>query len=218
MPHVEIRNHSSQKIICAAEFPSMIEYIEKLSAEKFDLSGADLTRQNLSNANLDGILLRGARLRGANLCGANLSEADLSGSDLRDTILCNTCLCETNLTDCDFSGALFGATQIAHASLSGATFSTLSALDLDFQTTKHMKECRFVQPDGTALPFSTPPLVLKGVLHTPFFILGRIVKIGPLAAPLEKTIPLLQAMLADLSQKHMPRKASGFFAFLDNLG
>ncbi|MBK9586936.1 MAG: pentapeptide repeat-containing protein [Alphaproteobacteria bacterium] len=79
-------------------------------------------------------------------------EADLKQSDLRDATLCDTCFCRSNLTACDFSGARFGATDIAQAILSGAVFSTLSALDLDFQSAQTMSDCAFIQPDGPPCP------------------------------------------------------------------
>lgn len=218
MPLIEIRNHRTQGIICAGEFPSMIECLEKLCREKFDLSGADLSGHNLSNANLDGLVMQSAQLKGANLTGANLSEADLKQSDLRDATLCDTCFCESNLTACDFSGARFGATDIAQAILSGAVFSTLSALDLDFQSAQTMSDCAFIQPDGTALPFGTPPIVIKGVTHTPVIIIGQTVKIGHLTAPLEKTIPLMQALFTDTVGRNARTKGTDFFAFFDNHG
>lgn len=218
MPLIEVRNHRTQGIICAGEFPSMIEYLETLCNEKFDLSGADLSDLNLSNANLDGLVMQDAQLRGANLMGANLSEADLKQSDLRDAILCDTCFCESNLTACNFTGARFGATDIAHAKLSGAVFSTLSALDLDFQSARTMSDCAFIQPDGTALPFGTPPIVIKGITHTPVIIIGQTVKIGHLTAPMEKTIPLMQVLLTEAARRQTRTKGTDFFTFFDNHG
>lgn len=218
MPHIQIRSRRSGEIICAGEFPSMIECLEHSASSKQDLSDAELSGQNLSNANLDGIIMRGANLGNVNLTGANLSEADLSGCDLRNAVLCNACLCEAELSACDFSGALFGATDIANAVLSSAVFSTLSALDLDFRSARTIDNCRFVEPGGTLLPFSSPPIVIKGLLHTPVVILGHTVKIGSLVAPLEKTIPLMQAILAEVVKGSTGRKGTDFFALFDNHG
>ena len=216
MPMIEIKHHETGRTIYAGNFPSIVECLENAVDRRENMSGADLRRQNISNANLDGICLRGSKLLGANLTGANLSEADLEHCDLRETLLCNTCLCETNLSGCDFSGALFGATDISFASLPGAVFSTSSALEMDFSSVKDMKDCRFVNPDGTPLSFNTPPLVLKGLLHTPVIILGTALKIGQYAWPLEKILPLFHALIKDFKQSPKEQSAADFFTFLDN--
>ena len=68
---MQIRNRSGA-VIAEMEADSLMEAIQKLVANKANLTRANLTRANLYEANLSG----------ANLAEANLYEADLSGAKI----------------------------------------------------------------------------------------------------------------------------------------
>ncbi|MCB1680499.1 MAG: pentapeptide repeat-containing protein [Alphaproteobacteria bacterium] len=211
MSFMEIKNNLEKRTLYAGEFHSMVECVQQAVSDNTNLAGADLSFCDLSNANLDGALMPGAILRGANLTGANLSEAVLTGCDLTNALLCNACLCESDLSLSRFEGALFGATQIAEATLSGSVFSTLSAWDLDFVNAREIHDCRFLQTDGSIIPFSSPPVVIRGLLHTPVIILGNTVKIGPFITPSSQILQIVLQTVRQCLEAEKHKNNSEFF-------
>lgn len=178
MAHLTIRNCRTGDMIYQGEFESAKACLEQAAREKINLDGADLHHANLAGAALDDIVMRNARLDGANLAGANLSEAVLDGTSFRGASLQDACLCLSSLVGCAFDGATFGATDIAGAILRLCSFSTLSALSLNYIDAQTIDRCRYTATENADIcGFSSPPVVLQG-LPLPVAFLGRHLKIG----------------------------------------
>ncbi len=163
MPVITISHHITHETLYEGLFADIKSAIERAAIEDIDLSHADLRHANLGNAELDGLVMRGARLDGANLAGANLSEAWLEGSIFLEAGLQNTCLCFSMLARCDFSGAQFGATDVAGACLDRARFATPSAFTLNFSDAESMQHCLYLDEALKPCVFSRPPIVITGL-------------------------------------------------------
>ncbi len=173
-----IRNHLTGAVIYDGFFPSLLACAEQAVADGVALDGADFTDANLVNARLDDARLKGSSFRSANLMGANLSEAVLDAADFSDAGLQNACLCFTSLRYARFAGALFGATDIAGADITGSVFSTLSALSLNFRDTADMQACVFEDREQRCYPLTRPPVVIHGLTY-PVIFMDSHVGVGP---------------------------------------
>jgi hypothetical protein len=212
MRTIVIHHAASRTPLYSGRFATVRSCLEQAATENADLSGADLRHANLASASLDGLCLRGARLDGANLVSANLSEACLDGSILAGAALQNACLCFGSFKNCDFTGAQFGATDIAGAALDGARFSTPSAFTLNFRDARSLLACLYIGEENRSVSsFSRPPLVLTG-LAQPVAILDRDIQIGPVSVPLERA-----GLLFGGYRQGQWLESQGFYAFLTAL-
>lgn len=174
MPHITIKHKHSGTVLAAGNCRDVRALAEQAIAMGLSLRGADLRMADLGRAMLDGADLREACLDGANLISANLSEARLCGASIRDAALQDGCLCFAELRGCDFSGSLFGATDIAGAVLDRCHFTTLSAFTLNFRDAESLGEC---SAGDDPVPFSRPPVVISGLVF-PVILLDRHIRIG----------------------------------------
>lgn len=199
----KLKNHLTKKTLFEGSFPSLRACVEKAVELNTDLTEVDLSFANLSNAAMDNAYMPRSVLKGANLTGTNLSEATLDYSDFTDSALYNACLCLSSLTHCRFLGASFGATDIAGAIISGATFSTLSALNLDFFHAFAIKNCFFSDSDGKRTSFSKPPIVINGIMNTPVVIFENCIHIGTTRLPVAASglIEALKKTIQELNPK-----------------
>lgn len=163
MAHIIIRHIRTRRPLFSGDYPDLRSCVEDAVTQNVPLNNADLSHANLCNAQLDGACLDRACLKEANMTGANLSEASLCHSVLDHAQLHSTTLCEATLSGTSFRGALFGATDIAGASLQSCQFDTLSALDLDFVHARLLNNCAFTSGNERFCRFSRPPLVLRGL-------------------------------------------------------
>jgi hypothetical protein len=184
MPETVIRHALTGRTLFAGRFAGIRYCLEAAVMKGVDMAGADLRHANLANAELDGARLKGARFDHANLSGANMSEGELDGAVFACAALQNTCLCFTALNHCDFTGASFGATDIAGARIDGARFSTLSAFSLNFRDAETLAGCLWFNEDGMPCAFSRPPVAVTGLLQ-PVILLDRHVQIGPVTLSIE---------------------------------
>ncbi len=180
MQTIAIRHHITGAHLYGGSFPDIRRAVEQAAADGVDLSGADLRHARLGNAALDGLVMRGARLDGANLAGANMSEARLDGTVFTGAALHNACLCLSGLTRCDFTAALFGATDITGARIDRSRFSTPSAFTLNFREAESFDGCLYFDEAMTPCPFSRPPLVISGLAKT-IAVMDRHVLAGAVA-------------------------------------
>ena len=190
MQYFELKNNNG-KLLYSGHFNSIIDCVECAINTGIDLSGVNLSHQNLANITLDGANMPRANFEGSNISGGNLSEANLSGSNFSNTLLCNSCLCLSDLSKCNFTGSQFGATDIAGTKLSYSTFSTISALDLDFIFAEEIKNCVFIQPDNHMCIFNRPPLLIKGLVNTPVVFFDNYMKIGQKLYSKQEVIKLI---------------------------
>lgn len=147
------------------------------------LDGADLRGANLSCAALDGARLRHVNMADANLTGANLSEAWLEECHMRGVVMHGVCLCESTVMRSDFSGVLFGGTDVAGARFVDCAFSTVSALQLDFAACTAIENCLFHdEATGAAALFAQAPVHISG-LELPVTIMDSHVRIGTQMVP-----------------------------------
>lgn len=183
MPLIKIQSINASQTLFQGEFEHTKSCLETAIACGIDLAGADLRHANLVNAGLDDARLESADLSGANLSGANMSEARMRGARLVGAALPGTCLAFADLQKCDFTDALFGATDIAGATVNGAHFSTLSAFTLNFRDTYGMADCTFRhETSGASCGFSRPPVAING-LDVPVILMDRHCLIGSRILP-----------------------------------
>jgi len=187
MLYYMIKSASAETILFSGHYKSFSDCITDAVAQGISLRKADFRNTNLSNAELDGGDFAGALFTGANLTAANLSECDLRRADFTNTILHSTILCDSDVSHANFEGALFGATEIAGATLLHCIFTTLSAFTLPFDEADMIRDCDFINGCGTVCPFSRQPLVIRG-LSAPVVVMDRHIKIGHQVFPLD-TIP-----------------------------
>jgi uncharacterized protein YjbI with pentapeptide repeats len=157
-----ISSHNGRTLY-EGSFESFKHCLEQGVIDRANLAGANLKNYNLSNACLDDGLLTGADFSGCNLTGANLSEARLRGALFCGADLYNTCLAYADVKSCDFTDAMFGATDITGADISNALFSTLSCFTLDFPSAASLQNCRFTNDAGQEFFWSRPPVVIRGL-------------------------------------------------------
>lgn len=170
MPKITIKHSRTGQALFSGDFLSLRDATEAAIADNISLACADLRHANLVNAHLDGAMLDGVQLDEANLMGANISEASLCRACLTNTQLHNAVLCETILNNTDCRGAIFGGTDISNTQIKHCRFDTLSALDLDFSSSKTMDKNSFVADSEYLCAFSRPPLVLHGLsMHVACF-------------------------------------------------
>lgn len=162
MPLIQIRRHDNSNIIYEGHFKNAKKCIEAAVSKNIPLCFADLRYANLQNANLDGANLQNALMDCVNLSGANLSECNLNSARLISAHMPDACLCESDLTKANFENALFGLTDISESILDQASFSTPSALKLDFRSADSMEKCTY-KISERIITFSRPPLTLDGM-------------------------------------------------------
>ena len=187
MPNYDIKSASAETILFSGQYCSFAACVAAAITKNIRLTGADFRNANLSNAEMDGGNYAGSDFSGANLSGANLSEADLRGCNFSNAILHGAVLCHSDLSHSHFDGALFGATEIAGATLQECDFSTISAFTLPFEEADMIRNCWYINPCETICPFSRQPVVIRG-LTAPVYILDQHIKIGHDIFPLD-TIP-----------------------------
>jgi hypothetical protein len=178
MRAISIKEVGSGQILYHGRFRDLKACVEAAIADGASLKNADLRHANLAHAALDDGELQGARLDNANLCGANISEAALEGAILTNAALQNACFSFADLRQCDFTGGLFGATDITGARMDGARFSTLSSFTLNFRDTASMDDCLFFnETSRESCRFSRPPIAITG-LAWPVALLDSHVQVG----------------------------------------
>lgn len=201
MNNYTLKTYTENKPIFSGHYHSFIDCLEDAVKKNINLSHIDLRAQNLTNANLDGAHMPFADFKGANLIGCNLSECELQNSIFNDCVLYNTCFAYSEIKNSMFMGASFGATIIDGSNIQDCTFSTLSAFDLEFQTTRAMSGCRFIDPDFMHHDMSQPPVILKGIINTPIIILDKSIKIGGQYFASSDALPSVQSLI----QKVLPQ-------------
>jgi hypothetical protein len=184
MHYYSVKSAFADNLLFSGHYRSLAECVTDAVARRISLRGADFSNANLTNAEMDGGDYAGAIFNGANLTGANVSEADLRHTDFRNAVLHGAILCDSDLSEANFDGALFGATEIAGATLQQCVFTTLSAFTLPFEEADMIKDCRFINPCETVCPFSRQPLVMQG-LSAPVVVMDRHIKIGHQVFPLD---------------------------------
>jgi uncharacterized protein YjbI with pentapeptide repeats len=180
-----IKSYKTGEVLYAGEAISFKLCVEQAVCEGVILHNADFRHVNLADANLDDARMQYAAFHGANLSGANLSEADLQGASFRNASLYNTCLAFANGAGIDFSGAHFGATDVAGAILDGCIFDTLSALSMSFNDAKTLRGCMFTASNGHTCSFDRPPAVVRGMAQ-PIAVFAQDTMIGHIALPHDK--------------------------------
>lgn len=184
MHYYTIKSAFAENLLFSGQYRSLAECVTDAVARRVSLRGADFRNANLINAEMDGGDYAGAVFAGANLTSANISEADLRGADFENAILHGAILCDSDMSQANFDGALFGATEIAGATLQQCIFTTLSAFTLPFDEADMVKDCRFINPCDTVCMFSRQPLVVRG-LSAQVMVLDHHIKIGHDVFPLE---------------------------------
>lgn len=162
MKTITIKNWRTGQTLYTGKATTMKRVVEKALAEGISLAYADLRHANLMN-DMDGAILDDAQLDQANLIGANLAEASFKRTSLTNTQLHNAILCDALLDSADFTGALFGGTDISRATITHCRFDTLSTLDLNFRDARQIDTNIFTSSNGHLCRFSQPPLALKGL-------------------------------------------------------
>ena len=204
MMNIIIKNKNTEEIIFKGIYNNDKECIEDAISKGVNLSRADLRRRNFQSANIDTAQLDGADLRFSNLSNANISESNLAGADLRGANLIGTCLAETNLTSALLQNASFGATDIAYATLDGVQLSTLSALHLPFIEAASMQLCVFQTANTDIITFSTPPILIQGLLNKNLYIIENNILFGHdnVSPPLQDALNNKSAILSMLAQRY----------------
>jgi len=182
--HHSILSYKTGHILYEGLYDSFKACLESAVRQRIALNHADLRSRNLSNAELDDAILPNADFTASNLTGANLSESCLDSSIFRNCALYNVCFAYSSLRDCDFAGASFGGTDISACDISGSVFTTLSCFSLSFVNVRSMRQCRFINPDGTHCAMSKPPVVIQGFEHSPIVFMDRHLKIKNQLRPL----------------------------------
>jgi uncharacterized protein YjbI with pentapeptide repeats len=173
MKAYKIKSTKDDNILFSGNFSTFLSCIEAAVKDKVNLSHADLSNTNLQNASLDDALLSHANLDGSNLTGANLSEATLNNASFIGAELFNTCFSLSDLRYCNFTGAFFGATDIAGCDISHSLFSRNSCSAVNFTTVHAMDDCLFLDEHNRIEYSSSPPLVIKGLTAQPFILLNH---------------------------------------------
>lgn len=178
IPTTTIKQRHTGIILHSGPYPDLRAALEDAATLGIPLNGPDLRNANLGNAALDGIIMKQADLRGANLTGANLSEARFTDCAFVNTVLYGAFFCESILVNCDFSGALCGGTDLAAAQLERNMFSTLSALQMNYNDCRMLRDCAFLDESSRQVAlFSRPPVYISG-LNQPVIIFDSHVRIG----------------------------------------
>ena len=196
---VAIKHFRTGHTLFEGHFNDMKHAVETAISDGVSLAFADLRHANLINAQMDGAILDGAQLDEANLLGANLSESSLRQASLRNALLHSVTFCESVLDNVNAQGALFGATDIAGATIRRCTFDTASALEMNYRDADIIQRNRFLADHEAICEFSHPPLVIKGL---PFIIarLDQHVLAGHLVIP----------QFADIKSHAIPGKLYSF--------
>lgn len=165
-----IRSFQDNKVLFSGHYASFRAALEEAVTQNVDLSCADLRRCNLRDTNLDDGKFKGADFTGANLSGANISEAELSGANFTAATLHNACLAYATMCNVTFSYALFGATDITGADLSGSVFEGQSCFSLDFMLADNLGGCVYYDENRVSHSLARPPVVIKGLKPQPIVL------------------------------------------------
>lgn len=168
MKTITIRNHETHAVIFLGLFENMRQCAEAAIEQGLSLAHADFRHADLRGATLDGGDFEGADFTNANLTAANLSETNLTDARMHETDLTAACLCEARLIQVDFTGASFGATLLAGATMEGCIFSCPSALALPFRDA--LLGTNTYHHEGVQLSFSAAPVVITGLAQRLVFL------------------------------------------------
>ena len=194
MPKHHIKSLENNNVLFEGEFKTFKNCVETAINQRINLANANLRYNNLSNINLDDAIMPGADMRGSNLTGANLSEGYFKGTNFTQCALYNTCFVGSNLTSCNFADASFGATDIYDTIITNSQFSTQSCFGLNFQRTKNMQGCVFINIDGRILAMSKAPIVINGWKDSPVIILDNHIKHGANIIDQKRLAPLMKKL------------------------
>lgn len=136
--------------------------VEDAVMDGVSLHHADLSGLDLSHGDFDGGNFRHVNFDGSNMTGTNLSECRMTGASFKNVALHGACMAQSHLIDCDFSGVLFGGTDIFGTVIRGCRFDTQSALELHFHDCDIFEKNMFVDVSGLPCPINRPPVTILG--------------------------------------------------------
>lgn len=184
-----IHSSNTGDILYGGLFDNMSLCLENAIIDRADLDYACLKNANLINANLDELDATSVDFSGANLMGANISDAKLKNANFKNTNLRGTCLAFSTLENIDFTGSLFGGTDISGSTIIRCRYDTISALSQNFIDTEKLYNCLYIEVNKAVNRFSQPPVYITG-LDLPVALFDTQMKIGYLSKPYSEWVIL----------------------------
>ena len=177
MRHISLKQHRTGRILFQGYFTDIRAALEQAITEKINLNGLYLEGIDLSRANLDNAQLAHSVFHHCDLTRTNLSETILNQARFLDCDLSDSCLAYTYLRQTILIDTPLAHTELAGAHIENCVFNCPTALQLNYTTCRHFRNCVYIHDNRVYCPIHTQPITIQGLQYDITFMRDHI-KIG----------------------------------------